>query len=221
MNLLAFDTSTELLSVCANQHEVSYFGALEHAERIIPLTAQALNAAGLELKNVDAFVVGAGPGSFTGLRVGFATIQGFAIATGKPCYSIPSLDATARGGKGQAEVIAVVMDARRERVYLGIYTSGKPEYSCVSPEEAAEKLKALSKTVWITGNGLAKYSEVFKKNLPKALLAVESFWYPHSSKLIEIYNERKSELKPVPVNQLLPLYLQDPHIGPVKVKIQR
>ena len=221
MNILAFDTSTELLSVCANQSEVSYFGAMEHAERIIPLIAQALNGAKIELKNVDAFVIGAGPGSFTGLRVGFATLQGFAIATDKPCYSIPSLDATAYAGRNQAEVTAVVMDARRDRVYLGIYQSGKRDYSCVTPDEAAEKLKALSKSVWITGNGLAKYAEVFQKNLPKSLLADESFWYPHSSKLIEIYNERKSELKPVPVNQLLPLYLQDPHIGPAKVKIQR
>src|SRR3990167_1058481 len=100
MNILAFDTSTELLSVAANTREVSHFGALEHAERIISLTEQALTGERIKLQDVDAFVIGEGPGSFTGLRVGFATLQGIAVATGKPCYGIPSLDATAQAGKG-------------------------------------------------------------------------------------------------------------------------
>ncbi len=234
MNLLAFDTSTELLSVAAEiQHpkgrrtaENSHQGMIEHAEKLIPMMEKTLKDAGAKLNEIDAFLVGEGPGSFTGLRVGFGTVQGLSVAGGKPCYSIPSLDITAQGSAAQHwGKIAVLMDARRDKVYLAIFESegGKltrnEDYLCIAPEDAVKKLEPIQKGLWIAGDGLKKYGDDFKKSLKDALLAPEKFWYPHASKLIELFHERKDKIKPKSTSELLPLYLQEPHIGPAKKKI--
>lgn len=233
MNILAFDTSTECLTVAASRSsgfgkgasEICDFGALQHAEKIILLIDQALKEAGLTLEACDAFVIGQGPGSFTGLRVGFGTLQGLAVSTGKPCYGISSLDITAQAGVGQEAQIGVVMDARREKIYLGLYEAkngklnSQGKYFCVHPEDGIRELKKVRGTLWLTGTGLSKYGDFLKKNLPNALFAKQDFWYPRGSNLIQLFNERKQQLKPLAESELIPLYLQEPHIGPVKNKV--
>jgi len=232
MNILAFDTSTEYLTVAALKteesnkciSEISHFGALEHAEKIIPIIEKSLDSVRLTLNQCDAFVIGQGPGSFTGLRVGFGTLQGFAVSTGKPCYGIPSLDVIAQAGVAYEGGIAVIMDARREKVYLGLYETRKGQltrrqkYFCINPDEAIGKIKRAGKKIWITGTGLSKYGAYFKKNLRNALFADEKFWYPRGSNLMNLFLERRQQLKPLSVFELTPLYLQEPHIGMVKTK---
>lgn len=230
MRTLAFDTSSEYLSVfCTTEKkrsEVSFFGAFQHAEKLIPLIREALKKAGLQLEQCDQFVIGLGPGSFTGLRVGFATLQGLAQSTGKPCFGIPSLDATALWGRDHEGPLAVVMDARRGKLYLGLYEFRGgglirlEPYRCLSPREVMEKLGKYKKgKIWLTGDGLVRYRDSFEKEPGNVLLAPQKFWYPHSSNLYELFKMRRKMLKPIPISKLIPFYLQEPHIGPVKSKI--
>ncbi|MBI4398185.1 MAG: tRNA (adenosine(37)-N6)-threonylcarbamoyltransferase complex dimerization subunit type 1 TsaB [Candidatus Omnitrophica bacterium] len=225
MNLLAFDTSTEVLSLALEKSgqilEVSHQGIYEHSEKIIPLMQNLLEQAGLDLADINAFLIGEGPGSFTGLRVGFATLIGFSEALGKPCYGAPSLDITAQANAAcHAGLIAVVMDARREKVYMGLYEADrgrirlKSPYSCDTPENAARAIYGVqgTKSVLVAGDAIKKYAAIFQESLHNAQYAPAGKCYPEAHHLIALFHERKRECKPKGPSEFLPLYLSEPVI---------
>ncbi len=138
MLVIALDTSTPVLT--AGVAEVAVSGSagpmllaeswlidkFAHAEQLIPLLQQALAAAGRTLAQVDAVVVGLGPGPFTGLRVGIASAAALGDGLGVEVYGVPSHDAFARaGGLIAAEPFLVATDARRKEVYLSGYADGE------------------------------------------------------------------------------------------------
>ncbi len=94
-----------------------------HAEQLIPLARRALGEAGNTLRDLDAVVVGLGPGPFTGLRVGIATAAALGDALDLPVHGVPSHDAIARTVRSEAGLL-VVTDARRREVYLSGYAAG-------------------------------------------------------------------------------------------------
>ncbi len=96
-------------------------GARAHAELVTPNVVAAVNDCGLRMADLDAVVVGCGPGPFTGLRVGMATAAAFGHALGVPVRGVCSLDAIAAGSSGQ---MLVVTDARRREVYWARYRDG-------------------------------------------------------------------------------------------------
>jgi tRNA threonylcarbamoyl adenosine modification protein YeaZ len=95
--------------------------ARAHAERITPNVLAALADAGCSMADLDAVVVGCGPGPFTGLRVGMATASAYGHALGIPVYGVCSLDAIGRQTSGQ---VLVVTDARRREIYWARYRDG-------------------------------------------------------------------------------------------------
>ncbi|HUF25266.1 MAG TPA: tRNA (adenosine(37)-N6)-threonylcarbamoyltransferase complex dimerization subunit type 1 TsaB [Vicinamibacterales bacterium] len=97
-----------------------------HAEQLPRAVIELLASRGLALADVDAFAVATGPGSFTGLRIGIATAQGFAMATGKPVIPVPTLDAIAEGAAAEPgaeglEYIAVWLDGQRREIFAALY----------------------------------------------------------------------------------------------------
>jgi tRNA threonylcarbamoyl adenosine modification protein YeaZ len=124
--VLAIDTSTPAVTagVVADggllAERVS-IDARAHAERITPNVVAALADAGRSMADLDAVVVGCGPGPFTGLRVGMATASAYGHALGIPVYGVCSLDAI--GGQTRGEVL-VVTDARRREIYWARYRDG-------------------------------------------------------------------------------------------------
>ena len=97
--------------------------AFGHAERLMPLARDALAEAGRELADLDAIVVGLGPGPFTGLRVGIATAAALGDALGRPVHGVPSHDGIAAAA-GLDRAFLVVTDARRREVYVSGYRPG-------------------------------------------------------------------------------------------------
>lgn len=93
-----------------------------HAERLMPLAGEALAAAGSELRDLQAIVVGLGPGPFTGLRVGIATAAALGDALEIPVHGVPSHDGTATAAGRPGTDFLVVTDARRREVYLSAYS---------------------------------------------------------------------------------------------------
>lgn len=101
-----------------------------HAERLLPSLGALLSARGVTIRDVDAFAVAHGPGSFTGLRVGIATAQGFAMATGARVIPVPTLDAIAEGAAADPaarglEYVAVWLDGQRREVFAALYALRK------------------------------------------------------------------------------------------------
>ncbi len=124
--MLALDTTTprasvalaEASGVVAEERAVSEAG---HSCWLLPAVQALLAARGLEPVAVDLFAVTTGPGSFTGLRVGLATAQGLALASGKRCLGVPTLDVLAHTARGAAKHLVALMDAFRGEVYCGVY----------------------------------------------------------------------------------------------------
>jgi tRNA threonylcarbamoyl adenosine modification protein YeaZ len=124
--VLAIDTSTPAVTagVVADGHVLAErvtVDARAHAERITPNVLAAIADAGRSMADLNAIVVGCGPGPFTGLRVGMATAAAYGHALGLPVYGVCSLDAI--GGQTTGEVL-VVTDARRREVYWARYRDG-------------------------------------------------------------------------------------------------
>ena len=114
----------------------------------------------LDLNTVDAVAVAAGPGSFTGLRIGSATAKGLAFALNKPVVPVPTVDGLAYQMYGAGELVCPIMDARRSQVYTGIYEfvpdqNGQFAYDmrvirqqcAVAFDEIAEALNRLDRVV--------------------------------------------------------------------------
>lgn len=127
MNLLAFDTSTDVLSLALargeSQREHTGPGGARASATLIPALMALLSDAGLRLSELDAIVFGRGPGSFTGLRTACAVAQGLAFGSGAPVLPVETLLAVAEDARvryGATRVVAL-LDARMDQVYAGAY----------------------------------------------------------------------------------------------------
>ena len=137
MNLLALDTTARRGSITLlRDGELAGTRLLESGagpgEILFTLIEDLLSSAGLRYADVDAFAAAAGPGSFTGIRVGLAAVKGLAEAFGKPVAAVSTLAALAAGGEGPLR--APVLDGRRGEVFTGLFTA---ELEAVVAEQAA------------------------------------------------------------------------------------
>ncbi|MBQ3393050.1 MAG: tRNA (adenosine(37)-N6)-threonylcarbamoyltransferase complex dimerization subunit type 1 TsaB [Lachnospiraceae bacterium] len=134
----------------------------KHSQSLIPMLDEMCRMVELDLKEIDAIAVTAGPGSFTGLRIGAATVKGLGLALDKPLIPVPTVDALASGVFGTDMLVCPLMDARRQQVYTGIYecrtklTVLHPQ--CVVPlSEIAARLNELAagtREVLFLGDGV-------------------------------------------------------------------
>ena len=119
MNILAIDTTAEFGSIALAGEEMLLHAPDGFGGVIFERIAQLLHTTGLRLEEIDAFAAAAGPGSFTGVRIGLAAVKGLAEALGRPAVGVSNLEALARFGTAERRV--AVIDARRGEVYAAIY----------------------------------------------------------------------------------------------------
>ena len=137
MTILAIDTSTDYLSLAIMRGEkiVRRFhrrSRMRHSSLLVPMIDRLLRKAQIKLKAIDCFAISIGPGSFTGLRIGAATIKGFAFALNKPIVAIPTLDVIAMNAKSFKGIICPVLDARKSKIYACLYRSDGAKIKRVS-----------------------------------------------------------------------------------------
>lgn len=136
--LLALETATSFASVALVaggelRAEVIVTGARPHSARVLPAVQAALELGGARLEEVDAFAVSIGPGSFTGLRVGVATVKGLAFGDERPVAAVPTLAALAAGAPADRACLAC-LDARRNELYAAAFGPGEGEREAWLPE---------------------------------------------------------------------------------------
>ena len=152
MKILALDSSGLVASVAVvsddnliGEYTINY--KKTHSQTLLPMLDEVAKMTELDLKTIDFIAVAAGPGSFTGLRIGSATAKGLALALDKQIVSVPTVDALAYNLWGSADVVCPIMDARRGQVYAGIYEFDGQKLHilegqmAVPIEELGEKLK--------------------------------------------------------------------------------
>lgn len=163
MVILALDTSTRTGSCAVVRDgrvlaETAGDAVRSHGERLPAEVGAALDAAGVALSDVDLFAVAVGPGSFTGLRVGIATMQGLAMASARPLIGVSVLDALARIAASPGVRVATWVDAWRGEVYASLYDGGSAAEPIVDrPERLLSALHPLP--VVFIGDGAAVHRE--------------------------------------------------------------
>ena len=186
MKILALDSSGLVASVAVVEHDGTNGNLLAeytvnykktHSQTLLPMLDEIGRMIELDLNSIDAIAVAAGPGSFTGLRIGSATAKGLGLALDKPLVHVPTVDALAYNLYGTDRVICPLMDARRNQVYTGIYEFKQEELSVIEPQMAvgieviAEKLRALGRPVIFLGDGVP----VFREELTERLMTGMDF----------------------------------------------
>ena len=172
MRTLATDTSSKAATVAVTQ-DGSLSGvftlnlATPHSQISMVLIEELLNKLGLTAKDIDLFAAAQGPGSFTGLRVGIATIKGLADGANKPAVGVSTLEAMAFKFKHFDGYICPILDARRNQVYYALYKNGEE----VLPPDMCDinillsKLSCFDKRIIFTGDCLDKHKDLIKQTL--------------------------------------------------------
>ena len=140
-----------------------------HSQTLLPMLEDVSKMLGEDLSDVDAIAVSAGPGSFTGLRIGSASAKGLAMAWNKPIVAIPTVDGLAYNMWGHDRLVCPIMDARRGQTYTGLYEfvsdgegylmNAVVEQCAVAIEEIVAKINAIGKPVTFLGDGVPVFKE--------------------------------------------------------------
>jgi tRNA threonylcarbamoyladenosine biosynthesis protein TsaB len=176
MIVLSLDTTSRAGSVAVVHDdvvrvEIAGDPAITHGQRLPLELKRALDAAAVAIDAVDLFAVVAGPGSFTGLRVGIATIQGLAMAQRKNVVAVPSLDVLARAAVNARHPVAAWMDAQRGEVFAALYAAdGRDiliEAVSATPDVVLDTWRrdADPGTATFIGDGADRYREVIARRL--------------------------------------------------------
>ncbi len=164
MLVLGFDSCEKAGSVAAVRDGVLLAErflnvGLTHSQTLAPMAQGLLDDLGLSAREVDAFAVNVGPGSFTGIRIGVSLCMALARAADKPCCAVSSLHALAKNAAFCPGLIIPAMDARRAQVYTALFESDGQTLTRLSPDEAlsiaevVERIKKTQKPVFLVGEG--------------------------------------------------------------------
>lgn len=178
MNILLFDTSTQILSIalkCDKFYEERLIdGNFSHSEDLLTEVTAILERAKIKLADIDMLICTKGPGSFTGIRVGMVTMKGFASALSIPLVSVGTLEAIEESASLYKGAILSVIDAKKKRFYQRLSFNGEvvvPD-SDMSPEDIIESLKAYEE-VLVTGPDAALFAEKITSIEPSLKLVVD------------------------------------------------
>ncbi|MBP1890526.1 tRNA threonylcarbamoyl adenosine modification protein YeaZ [Clostridium moniliforme] len=187
----------------------------EHSVLLMGIIEKLLKDSDLSIDDIDGFVVSKGPGSFTGLRIGMATIKGLSFGSGKPYVSVSTLDGLAYSLSSFDGIICPIMDALRDNVYTAMYKSinGKLEkivdFTSMDLSELKEKLNSLGEKVIFTGDGVYKHKNYLVENIKNVSFAPVHINTVRASQIGEIgLNLLKNGIKDDENSS--PLYLKKP-----------
>lgn len=227
MKILAVDSSAKTASVALTDgtsliSECFVNAGLTHSKTLMPMVNNVLTQADLKLDDIDAFCVNAGPGSFTGIRIGVAAVKGLAFAGDKPCAGVSTLEACAYNFTDENCIVCVSMDARCNQVYTAIFRceNGKVTRLCedkaISVDELFTELSAYDEKIILAGDGaeicynsfggrlngtvLSSENRRYQRAYGAALAALNNNEYKNSSELVPYYlrlpqAERELKLK--------------------------
>ncbi|MDO4188204.1 MAG: tRNA (adenosine(37)-N6)-threonylcarbamoyltransferase complex dimerization subunit type 1 TsaB [Lachnospiraceae bacterium] len=168
MKILSIDSSGLVATVAVleddeliAEYTVNY--KKTHSETLLPMLDEIKSMIDLDMSTVEAIAVAKGPGSFTGLRIGSATVKGLAYALNIPVVAVPTVDAMSMNLWGSDKLICPIMDARRNQVYTGLYEFEDGNYKVVMEQDAlavedlCEKLNEIGREVILLGDGVPVY----------------------------------------------------------------
>ena len=218
MNIVAIDTSGPAAS-CAVLidgeivQSIAMNRGLTHSETIMPALDACMSAAGLSCDQVDCFATVAGPGSFTGVRIGVCAVKGLAHAWNRPCARIDALEALAMNFAGFDGLACPILDARRGQVYCAAFDmkNGMPvrvlEDAAIDLTEFLASLPKDRRLV-VLGDGLRVHAARIRETLTEALIAPANLRQLRADAACLLAEARPEEW--MEARKLTPIYLRLP-----------
>jgi tRNA threonylcarbamoyladenosine biosynthesis protein TsaB len=218
MRVLALDTATETGSITLLEEDTLLAQTQlrverTHSQSLWRAIRFLLSETGWVLEQVDLWAVSTGPGSFTGVRIGMATIKGLAWVTQKPVIGVSTLEVLAWSVAPTSYLICPILDARRQEVYFAFYRQA-PGGSLLRVREPGHGsplglCQEIREPAVLLGNGVRPYREVFSRHLGSNALIPEAWMHPLSGlALAGIALKRFRQGAGGPVGELRPLYLR-------------
>ena len=215
MKILGIDTTTKFLCLGLYDNAKLYSYRLESGRNTSVFLAETikrvLEVLGFSISDIDYFACGLGPGSFTGIRVGVATIKGFSWSLNKPIAGIPTLDILAKNAPaGNAANIVPVVDAKRGLIYCSAYKfkSGTLKrilpYLLLSKDELFKKFKG---NCIFLGDALGLYKDQILTNIKNAKTLDIDYWYPQAHNIINIALDKIKQKKLGNAFNIKPIYI--------------
>ncbi len=225
MKILAIDTSAVAAGCAVCEDGVvlaeSFLNRkLTHSQTILPMAEDMLKNCQFSLKEIDAFAVAAGPGSFTGLRIGISAVKAMAFAAEKPAAGVSTLLALAYNLVGTRGIICPAMDARCGQVYTAVFRGTETslerliEDEAVPVEQIFSQLEEISRAeklpVWFVGDGAELCFRRWESERPEfdAFLAPAARRFAHASSAALAAEQQKELFRPAV--ELNPVYLRLP-----------
>ena len=206
------DASSSSASVCVLKEDKllyeSYLNnGLTHSASLMPMVEDAMRHAGVDIADIDLFGCVVGPGSFTGVRIGVATVMG--LAGDKPCAPVDGLEALAAQAVGFDGIVVPMLDARAGQVYTAQFENGVRicDDEPIKLDELLEKLEKTGKKCLFLGDGAAANKEKLAA-LPFGVVAPCALHGLHASAAAEIAMKRPETW--ISATALRPLYLRAP-----------
>jgi tRNA threonylcarbamoyladenosine biosynthesis protein TsaB len=219
--ILAFESTGKIASVALSENErvlakYSIDNGNTQSELLLPMAESLLSSLSLSFSDVSGYAVAVGPGSFTGVRIGVATVKGLAFNRNLPIFAISSIEALAKNLEGVRGIIVPCMDARRAQVYYGIYRADENGISkleddgAISLEGLLEKLCIFSgEDIYIVGDGY----EIVKGYLDGKIVTKDTpieLRFQNAASLCRIAYEKHKRGESVSDLDVLPKYLRLP-----------
>ena len=221
MTILAIDSSAKAASVCiANEEKIigEFFinTSLTHSQTLMPMTEQLLKNTEMTIDEVDAIAVNAGPGSFTGVRIGVAAAKGLAFPKNLPCVSVSTLESMAYNLLGTDCMVCAVMDARCSQVYNAMFRIKGETVERLTDDRALSlsdlllEFKQTDERILIVGDGAEITYDFLKNEASNAVLAPKNRRTQTASSVALAAFQKLFEGKTQTAAELMPIYLRLP-----------
>ena len=219
MLILAFETSAKVASAALLEDgrllgESYQNTGLTHSQTLLVMAEDLLAQCGKTVAQVTAVAVAAGPGSFTGVRIGVAAAKGFAWGRELPCYGVSTLEAMALSLGAWQGYVCPCMDARRSQVYNALFSVSQGtlerlrEDRAIALTELAEELKALDGPIFLVGDGSTLAYRTLSGEIPNLVLPPEHRMHQRADGVALLAAQKIAAGEPGDANALTPNYLR-------------
>ena len=194
--------------------EINLNDKKQHSIILMRLIDSILKEYEIDINDIDAFIISRGPGSFTGLRIGMATLKGLAFASKKPLISVSTLDALAYNSISFQGIICPIMDALRDNIYICLYKNENNNLTplikeqCLNINELLTILKEQTLPIIFVGDGVAKHKEFLQENIPNSFFAPNHSNFPKASSVGELGIKKINDGVIENIDSINPIYLR-------------
>ena len=221
MKILALETSAKAVSAAISENgRILASGyqdtGLTHSRTLMPMVEAMLKNAGLTVRDCDAVAVAAGPGSFTGIRIGVSAAKGLAFGADRPCAAVSTLEAMARNVSHMDALVVCAMDARRNQIYNALFTAEQGRLTRRTPDRAiglaelAEELRGEALPIVIVGDGATLCEKFLREAGLPCRLAPPHLVMQNAVSVALCGEDLARAGKLVSAQELLPVYLRPP-----------